>query len=84
MARANEAVNEAVCGICVVRSFNTEKHESQRYDGRLMDIEVLKTRQGIVKAVCLLAQRVRRLWVLFVCFFLWWAKLCVSIADGLI
>lgn len=58
MAKASEAVNEAVSGIRVVRSFNTEKHEARRYDEHLMGIHVLKTRQDTVTAIYLLAKRV--------------------------
>lgn len=58
MAKAREAVNEAVSGIRVVKSFNTEQHEARRYDDHLIAIHVLKTRQDTVKAICLLAQRV--------------------------
>lgn len=59
MALANEVVNEVVSSIHVVRSFNTEKHEARRYDDRLMDTHILKTRQNAVSAVYLLARRVR-------------------------
>ncbi|XP_041811130.1 antigen peptide transporter 2a [Chelmon rostratus] len=58
VALANEAANEAVSSIRVVRSFNTEKHEAGRYDGRLMDTHTLKTRRDTVRAVYLLARRV--------------------------
>nr|XP_040043811.1 antigen peptide transporter 2-like isoform X2 [Gasterosteus aculeatus aculeatus] len=57
MALANEVVNEVVSSIHVVRSFNTEKHEARRYDDRLMDTHILKTRQNAVSAVYLLARR---------------------------
>lgn len=57
MALANEAANEAVSGIHVVRSFNTEKHEARRYDDRLMDTHNLKTRRDTITAVYLLARR---------------------------
>lgn len=57
MALANEAANEVVSGIRVVRSFKTEKHEARRYDNRLMDIHNLKTRRDIVSAVYLLGRR---------------------------
>ncbi|XP_035537544.1 antigen peptide transporter 2a [Morone saxatilis] len=57
MALANEAANEAVSGIRVVRSFNTKKHEARRYDDRLMDTHILKTRRDTVRAVYLLARR---------------------------
>nr|AEE65416.1 transporter-associated with antigen processing 2 [Dicentrarchus labrax] len=57
MALANEAANEAVSGIRVVRSFNTEKQEARRYDDRLMDTHILKTRRATVGAVYLLARR---------------------------
>ncbi|TKS89112.1 Antigen peptide transporter 2 [Collichthys lucidus] len=57
MARANEAANEAVSAIRVVRSFNTEKHEARRYDRCLMVTHTLKTRRDTVRAVYLLARR---------------------------
>ncbi|XP_044027715.1 antigen peptide transporter 2a [Siniperca chuatsi] len=57
MALANEAANEAVSSIHVVRSFNTEKQEARRYDDRLMDTHILKTRRDTVTAVYLLARR---------------------------
>lgn len=59
MALANEAANEVVSGIRVVRSFNREKYEACRYDDRLMDTHNLKTRRSTVSAVYLLARRVR-------------------------
>lgn len=61
MALANEAANEVVSGIRVIRSFNTEKHEARRYDDRLMDTHTLKTQRDTVRAVYLLARRVRSL-----------------------
>lgn len=61
MAKANEAVNEAVSAIRVIRSFNTEKHEARRYDDHLMDIRVLVARRDAATAICLLARRVRRM-----------------------
>ncbi|XP_045899307.1 antigen peptide transporter 2a [Micropterus dolomieu] len=57
MALANEAANEVVSSIHVVRSFNTEKQEARRYDNRLMDTHTLKTRRDTVRAVYLLARR---------------------------
>ncbi|XP_034016757.1 antigen peptide transporter 2a [Thalassophryne amazonica] len=57
MAHSNEATNEAVSGIRVLRSFNAEKHEARRYDNRLMETHNLKTRQSIVRTVYLLARR---------------------------
>lgn len=57
MALANEAANEVVSGIRVVRSFNTEKHETRRYDNCLMDTHKLSIRQSTVRAVYLLARR---------------------------
>ncbi|XP_076610031.1 antigen peptide transporter 2a [Chaetodon auriga] len=57
MALANDAANEAVSSIRVLRSFNTEKHEARRYDERLMDTHTLKTRRDTVRAVYLLARR---------------------------
>ncbi|KAK2830763.1 hypothetical protein Q5P01_018694 [Channa striata] len=57
MALANEAAGEVVSGIRVVRSFKTEKHETNRYDNRLMDIHGLKTRRDTVRAIYLLARR---------------------------
>jgi len=66
MARATEAANEVVFGIRVVRSFNTEKHEANRYDKRLMETHNLKTRRDTVRAVYLLARRVRSLFCICV------------------
>ncbi|KAM4539239.1 antigen peptide transporter 2a [Odontesthes bonariensis] len=57
MAHSNEAANEVVFGIRVVRSFNTENHEANRYDKRLMETHNLKTRRDTVRAVYLLARR---------------------------
>ncbi|TNM93170.1 hypothetical protein fugu_018572 [Takifugu bimaculatus] len=57
LAKAGEAVTEAVSGIRVVRSFKAEKHEACRYGNLLKDINTTKTRQGTATAVCLLAQR---------------------------
>lgn len=65
IAQANEAANEAVSGIRVVRSFNTEKHEARRYDDRLMDTHTLKTRRDTVRAIYLLARRVRSLYIIY-------------------
>lgn len=59
MALADDAVNEAVSGIRVVRSFNTETHEARRYDDRLMDIVALKNRRDTVRTIYLLTYRVR-------------------------
>ncbi|KAM3858532.1 antigen peptide transporter 2a [Diretmus argenteus] len=57
MALANDAANEVVSGIRVVRSFNTERGEVRRYDNRLMDTHNLKTRRDTVRAVYVLTQR---------------------------
>ncbi|KAK2920766.1 antigen peptide transporter 2a [Channa argus] len=57
MALANEAAGEVLSGIRVVRSFKTEKHETNRYDNRLMDIHNLKTRRATVRAIYLLARK---------------------------
>ncbi|CAJ1083042.1 antigen peptide transporter 2a [Xyrichtys novacula] len=57
IARANEAANEAVSGIRVVRSFNSEKHEAGRYEDCLMCTHKLKTKQDTVRAIYLLARR---------------------------
>ncbi|XP_061597387.1 antigen peptide transporter 2a [Cololabis saira] len=57
MARANDAANEAVFGIRAVRSFNTEKQEAHRYDKRLMETHILKTRRDTITAVYLLLRR---------------------------
>lgn len=57
MAHANDAANEVISGVRVVRSFNTEKHEARRYDDRLMDTHVLKTQRDTVRAVYLLVRR---------------------------
>lgn len=59
LALASDAVNEAVSGIRVVRSFNTETHEARRYDDRLMDIVALKNRRDTVQTIYLLVHRVR-------------------------
>lgn len=61
MALASDAVNEAVSGVRVVRSFNAEKHEAQRYDDRLMDIIALKNRRDTVRTIYLLIYRVREI-----------------------
>ncbi|XP_076005926.1 antigen peptide transporter 2a [Genypterus blacodes] len=57
MAVANQAANEVVSGIRVVRSFNTGKHEACRYDSLLMKTHVLKTQRDTIRAVYLLARR---------------------------
>ncbi|XP_029920258.1 antigen peptide transporter 2a [Myripristis murdjan] len=57
IARANEAVSEVVSSIRVVRSFKTEQGEARRYEDRLMDTHILKTRRDTVRAVYLLARR---------------------------
>uniref|UniRef100_A0A3Q2DUA2 Transporter associated with antigen processing, subunit type a n=1 Tax=Cyprinodon variegatus TaxID=28743 RepID=A0A3Q2DUA2_CYPVA len=57
MARTNDSANEVVFGIRVVRSFNTEKHEADRYDERLKETQSLKTRRDIVRYIYLLARR---------------------------
>lgn len=59
MALANEAANEVVSGIRVIRSFKTEKHEANRYDNCLNDIRTLKTQRDMLRHVYLLARRVR-------------------------
>lgn len=61
MALASDAVNEAVSGVRVVRSFNGEKHEARRYDDRLMDIIALKNRRDTVRTIYLLIYRVREI-----------------------
>lgn len=87
IAQANEAANEAVSGIRVVRSFNTEKHEARRYDDRLMDTHTLKTRRDTVRAIYLLARRVRSLYIIYeiVTHYYktphWTFFLCVFVAD---
>lgn len=58
MAKASEAVTEALSGIRVVKSFHAEKHEARRYGNLLKDINTLKIRQGTVTAIYLLARRV--------------------------
>uniref|UniRef100_A0A667XSN4 Transporter associated with antigen processing, subunit type a n=1 Tax=Myripristis murdjan TaxID=586833 RepID=A0A667XSN4_9TELE len=50
IARANEAVSEVVSSIRVVRSFKTEQGEARRYEDRLMDTHILKTRRDTVRA----------------------------------
>ncbi|XP_068432397.1 antigen peptide transporter 2a [Clinocottus analis] len=57
MAQAAEVVNEVVSSVRAVRSFNAEKHEARRYDDRLMDTHILRTRQSTIRAVYLLARR---------------------------
>lgn len=61
VAKAGEAVTEAVSGIRVVRCFNAEKHEVRRYGKLLKDINTLKVRQEAATAVHLIAERVRLL-----------------------
>lgn len=73
LALANEAANEVVSGIRVVRSFNTEKREASHYESRLMDTHELKTWRSTVGAVYLLSQRVRSFFhcfLFFACMFL--------------
>lgn len=57
MAHANDAANEVVSNIHVVRSFNAEKHEAKRYDQRLNAIHELKTQRDTVRAIYLLVRR---------------------------
>ncbi|XP_047240035.1 antigen peptide transporter 2a [Girardinichthys multiradiatus] len=57
MARTNDSANEVVFGIRVVRSFNTEKHEANRYNKRLLEIHSLKIRRDTVRAIYLLGRR---------------------------
>ncbi|XP_069055077.1 antigen peptide transporter 2a isoform X2 [Lepisosteus oculatus] len=57
VARANEAAGESVSGIRTLRSFNTEESEARRYDSRLEDTHLLKTRRDTVRAVYLLLRR---------------------------
>lgn len=59
LALASDAVNEAVSGIRVVRSFNTETHEARRYDDRLMAVVALKNQRDTVRTIYLLIYRVR-------------------------
>ncbi|KAG7457607.1 hypothetical protein MATL_G00228900 [Megalops atlanticus] len=61
IARANDAAGEGVAGIRTVRSFNTERSESHRYDNRLMDTHNLKTQRDTVRAVYLLVRRLMSL-----------------------
>lgn len=70
VASTNEAANEVVSGIRVVRSFNTEKHEACRYDRCLMDTHKLKTRRDTVRAIYLLTHRVRSFYSFFFLLFL--------------
>lgn len=58
VAKAGEAVTEAVSGIRVVRCFNAEKHEVRRYGKLLKDINTLKISRETATAVCLIAERV--------------------------
>ncbi|XP_032435749.1 antigen peptide transporter 2a [Xiphophorus hellerii] len=57
MARTNDSANEVVFGIRVVRSFNTKKHEADRYDKRLLETHSLKIRRDTVRAIYLLGRR---------------------------
>ncbi|KAF7652779.1 hypothetical protein LDENG_00092520, partial [Lucifuga dentata] len=57
IAAANDAVNETVSGIRVVRSFNKEKHEARRYDNHLTKLQALKMQRDTVRMVYLLARR---------------------------
>ena len=59
MANANDAANEVVSNIQVVRSFNNERHEAKRYNQSLNVIHELKTRRDTVRAIYLLVRRVR-------------------------
>lgn len=68
MALASDAVNEAVSGVRVVRSFNAEKHEAWRYDKRLMDIVALKNRRDTIRTIYLLIYRVREVTFFLTCF----------------
>lgn len=61
MAQANDAANETVSGIRVVRSFNTGHSEARRYGDRLMDTHSLKAKRDTVRAVYLLARRLSEL-----------------------
>lgn len=58
VAKASEAVTEALSGIRVVRCFNAEKHEVRRYGKLLKDINTLKISRETAKAVNLIAERV--------------------------
>lgn len=64
LALASDAVNEAVSGVRVVRSFKAETHEARRYDDRLMEIVALKNRRDTVRTIYLLIYRVRDVTVL--------------------
>ncbi|KAM8884587.1 antigen peptide transporter 2a [Synchiropus picturatus] len=57
MASANQAVNEVISGVRVVRSFNAHKHEHQRYSDHLMKMHTLKTNRDAVRAFYLLVRR---------------------------
>lgn len=57
MANANDAANEVVSNIQVVRSFNNEQHEAKRYTQSLNVIHELKTRRDTVRAIYLLVRR---------------------------
>uniref|UniRef100_A0A8C5EXD5 Antigen peptide transporter 2-like n=1 Tax=Gouania willdenowi TaxID=441366 RepID=A0A8C5EXD5_GOUWI len=57
IASANNAANEVVSGIRVVRSFNSERHEARRYDRILQDMGSIKNRRDTVRAIYLLARR---------------------------
>ncbi|KAM3595664.1 uncharacterized protein V6R79_000772 [Siganus canaliculatus] len=57
IAQTNDAANETVSSIHVVQSFNTAQHEGRRYEQRLMNTHILKTRRDTVRAIYLLARR---------------------------
>ncbi|MEQ2311278.1 hypothetical protein AMECASPLE_018194, partial [Ameca splendens] len=79
MAHTNDTANEAVFGIRVVRSFNSEKHEADRYDKGLLETHSLKTRRDTVRAVYLLARRLTGLGVQV--FILYYGRLFIKMGQ---
>ncbi|KAL4629589.1 hypothetical protein GN956_G17023 [Arapaima gigas] len=61
MARANDVAGEAVAGIKIVRSFNTEGTEALRYGDKLLDTHNLKMHRDTVRALYLLLRRLTEL-----------------------
>ncbi|KAM8884586.1 antigen peptide transporter 2-like isoform 2-T2 [Synchiropus picturatus] len=57
MAVTNEAVNEVISGVGMVRSFNAHKHEHQRYKQHLKRKLTLKTHRDTVTALYKLVRR---------------------------
>ncbi|XP_053719119.1 antigen peptide transporter 2-like isoform X2 [Synchiropus splendidus] len=57
MAVTNEAVNEVISGVGMVRSFNAHRHEHQRYKQHLKRKQTLKTHRDTVTALYKLVRR---------------------------